>query len=218
MGAEKMALDASEALPYRERKSRDILVAARKLFFDRGLEAVSIEEIADAAGVAKTTIYYKFGRKQDIFDAVFEQLGEGAIDSIPGDIDPDMPVRDALIQICTGLMMAMANRELMGPEPVFLLEAKRKPELGRKFYELGPGRMHSAFQDLISGWADRGLLAVSDSYEAAEDLAVLCQGLLPIRLQSDPELTLSEAQVNERVERGVDKFLKLYGPEASEAT
>lgn len=215
MGTRKKKSVSDTAMPYPERKSRDILVAARDLFFERGVEAVTLEEIAEAAGVAKTTVYYKFGRKQDVFDAVFEQLGESAIDNIPGEIDPEMPVRDALIQVCMGLMTAMANRELMGPEPVFLLEAKRRPELGRKFFEMGPGRMHAALRDLIAGWAKRGLLNVQDAHEAAEDLAVLCQGLLPIELQIDPKLTLTDEQVSDRVVRGVDKFLRLYaaGPE-----
>ncbi|MFN3225645.1 MAG: TetR/AcrR family transcriptional regulator C-terminal domain-containing protein [Hyphomicrobiales bacterium] len=79
----------------------------------------------------------------------------------------------------------------------------------------GSGRMHRALRDLIAGWANQGLLHVPDAHEAAEDLAVLCQGLLPIELQIDPTLVLSEHQVKLRVERGVDKFLRLYASNPS---
>lgn len=207
----KISGKGDDALPYAERKSRDILVAARDLFFRRGVEAVTVEEIAEAAGVAKTTIYYKFGRKEDVFAAVFDQLGENAVAGFPGDVDLDAPPRDTLLRLCTQLMTALANRELMGPEPLFLLEAKRNPELGRRFFEMGPGRMRSALEDIIGAWADRGHLDVPDTKEAAEDLAVLCQGLLPIELQIFPDLTLSEDEVAHRVIRGVDKFLAIYG-------
>lgn len=200
-----------EALSYAERKSRDILVAARDLFFARGVEAVTVEEIAEAAGVAKTTIYYKFGRKEDVFNAVFDQLGETAVADFPGTIDLDAPPRETLMRLCSQLMTALANRELMGPEPLFLLEAKRNPELGRRFFDMGPGRMRSALEDIIQAWVERGYLDVPDTKEAAEDLAVLCQGLLPIELQIFPDLKLSKDEVEHRVVRGVDKFLAIYG-------
>ncbi|MBW4710840.1 TetR/AcrR family transcriptional regulator [Roseobacter sp. YSTF-M11] len=211
MAVVKKNAKAADALPYKERKTRDILVAARKLFFEHGVEAVTIEEIAEAAGVAKTTIYYKFGRKEDVFAAVFDQLGEDAVADFPGEIDRNACPRETLLNLCRQLVTALANRELMGPEPLFLLEAKRKPELGRKFFEMGPGRMRTALQDLIQMWVDQGKLQVEDTKEAAEDLSVLCQGLLPIELQIFPDLKLSEEEIEHRVTRGVDKFLKIYG-------
>ena len=211
MASAEKGAKGSNALPYAKRKSRDILVAARKLFFERGLEAVTIEEIAEAAGVAKTTIYYKFGRKEDVFAAVFDLLGEDAVAHFPGHVDPEAPLRETLLKLCRQLVTALANRELIGPEPLFLLEAKRRPELGRRFFEMGPGRMRSALQDLIQHWASQGKLEVDDCKEAAEDLSVLCQGLLPIELQIFPDLALSEDQIEHRVTRGVDKFLLIYG-------
>ncbi len=210
MAAVKKSTSRANALPYTERKSRDILVAAKKLFFERGVEAVTIEEIAEAAGVAKTTIYYKFGRKEDVFAAVFDLMGEEAMAHFPGDVDTTAPLRETLLNLCRRLMTALANRELMGPEPLFLLEAKRKPELGRQFFEMGPGRMRSALQNLIQDWADQGKLEVRDAREAAEDLSVLCQGFLPIEIQVFPDLTLSEEEIEARVTRGVDKFLRIY--------
>ena len=211
MAVAKKNTKSPDVLPYKERKTRDILRAARKLFFEHGVEAVTIEEIAEAAGVAKTTIYYKFGRKEDVFNAVFEHLGEDAVADFPGEIDPDACPRETLLKLCRRLVTALANRELMGPEPLFLLEAKRKPELGRKFFEMGPGRMRAALQDLIQMWVNQGKLQVEDTKEAAEDLSALCQGLLPIELQIFPDLKLSEEEIEHRVTRGVDKFLRIYG-------
>lgn len=57
-------------------KRASILSTARDLFFDRGLEAVKMEEIAHAAGVSKMTVYANFSDKAAIFEAVVQQQGQ----------------------------------------------------------------------------------------------------------------------------------------------
>ena len=47
-----------------------ILQVARAAFVDRGYADVSMQEIADAAGLTKPAIYYHFTDKQDLFEAV----------------------------------------------------------------------------------------------------------------------------------------------------
>jgi AcrR family transcriptional regulator len=46
--------------------------AARKLFMARGFEAVSIDEIAAAAGIAKGGFYHHFLSKQSVFEVVLD--------------------------------------------------------------------------------------------------------------------------------------------------
>lgn len=49
-----------------------ILAAARKLFAAEGFDAVSIDEIAAKAGVAKGAVYHHFDSKEEIFTRVLE--------------------------------------------------------------------------------------------------------------------------------------------------
>jgi AcrR family transcriptional regulator len=51
-----------------------IVSAARKLFMTRGFEAVSIDDIAVAAGIAKGGVYHHFSSKQAIFEAVLDRV------------------------------------------------------------------------------------------------------------------------------------------------
>ena len=63
-------------LPTRER----ILAAALDLFGRRGVDAVSLDEIAVAVGVRKQTVLYWFASKEELVDAVLEAMaGELAV-------------------------------------------------------------------------------------------------------------------------------------------
>ncbi len=54
----------------RDRK-QDILLAAEKLFAQRGYHAVGLREIAEEAGVTLALVNYYFGQKQALFGAIF---------------------------------------------------------------------------------------------------------------------------------------------------
>ncbi|MBL6854484.1 MAG: TetR/AcrR family transcriptional regulator [Alphaproteobacteria bacterium] len=56
----------------RETTIAAILAAARKLFATEGFEAVSIDDIAAKADVAKGAVYHHFNSKEEIFTRVLE--------------------------------------------------------------------------------------------------------------------------------------------------
>jgi AcrR family transcriptional regulator len=63
-----------------------ILQVARAAFVDRGYAAVSMQELADAAGLTKAAIYYHFRDKQELFEAVvwaeMERLHQGVAEQL----------------------------------------------------------------------------------------------------------------------------------------
>ncbi len=58
----------------RESTRAALLAAARRLFAERGYEAVAAEEIVAAAGVTRGALYHHFGGKRELLDAAYEQL------------------------------------------------------------------------------------------------------------------------------------------------
>lgn len=52
-----------------------IMDAATELFAARGVTSTSIEEIAEAAGIAKGSIYYNFESKAGLVEAIMERNG-----------------------------------------------------------------------------------------------------------------------------------------------
>jgi AcrR family transcriptional regulator len=51
-----------------------ILKAGRRLFGERGFAATTIDDIAEAARVAKGAVYHHFATKEAVFEAVFNQV------------------------------------------------------------------------------------------------------------------------------------------------
>ena len=57
----------------REATREAILAAAAHLFAERAFAAVTVDDIADATGLAKGAVYHHFPSKEAIFEAVFER-------------------------------------------------------------------------------------------------------------------------------------------------
>lgn len=58
----------SPAKPTKDR----IVAAANKLFYDEGIRGVSVDAVAEKAGVTKRTLYYHFKSKDDLIAAYLE--------------------------------------------------------------------------------------------------------------------------------------------------
>jgi AcrR family transcriptional regulator len=62
-----------------EKSTRDLIVAAaEKLFYAEGIRAVSVDAVAEAAGVTKRTLYYHFDSKDALLTAVLASQHERA--------------------------------------------------------------------------------------------------------------------------------------------
>lgn len=68
-------MSTSKILPKRERTRQQLLVAAAKVFAEKGVEAAAIQEIAAVAGVANGTFYNHFQTKDAILEAAAIHYG-----------------------------------------------------------------------------------------------------------------------------------------------
>jgi AcrR family transcriptional regulator len=68
-----MAEQSAERIRDAERTREAILVAAEDRFARLGFEGTSLQEIAEAAGVARSTPAYFFGSKEALYEAVLER-------------------------------------------------------------------------------------------------------------------------------------------------
>ncbi len=66
---------AATSTPDKLDRKQAILLAAERLFAQKGYHAVTIRQIADEAGVPLALVGYYYGAKQELFHAIFEHWG-----------------------------------------------------------------------------------------------------------------------------------------------
>ena len=96
------------------RKGALILDTARQMFLERGYDATSLDDVAAASGVSKTTVYNNFQDKEGLFSAVVLSVTERAeqiISELGATLSGDEPVAGRLIaaarafNICENCML-----------------------------------------------------------------------------------------------------------------
>lgn len=172
-------IDRRERMAHQTR--RDILVAARRLFAERGYVATSINDIAAEAGVAIQTIYARLGSKRGMLLALIDLIDEeaGVSELIPTVTDARTP-QDAL---SAGIRITRAFQERCGDIIEALLTAAgAEPELtdaiaeGQRRHRHGArltvGRIQELAglrQEVLPAHAE-ALLALSTNHEAWREL------------------------------------------------
>jgi len=80
-----------------------IVGAALALVADRGFTATSVDDIASAAGVAKGSVFYNFGSKSGLFEAIITE-GVGRLTAALRGATEGLHGRDALEALVTELL------------------------------------------------------------------------------------------------------------------
>jgi AcrR family transcriptional regulator len=110
---EPEAAERADAARNRER----ILCAARRLFSERGAGCVSMDEVADAAGVGKGTLFRRFGSRASLASAVLserERTFQEAIIRGEPPLGPGAPASERLIAFGDALLDTLeAHTELL---------------------------------------------------------------------------------------------------------
>lgn len=193
-------------------KRTAILEAARDLFFERGVEATTIEDVAAQAGVSKVTVYGHFGDKLTLFEAtvrhVMAFMEQGLLQSRPkGETLPE-----CLYALGVPLLRFLTSPELIAFDRALGGEAARHPELAARFFEAGPGYCRSKLARMIGDAQDRGEVELADPIHAAEDLMGLWYGVLHKKLAMGRIPTPTLAELDAHVRRTVRIFMRAYAP------
>ena len=115
-----------------ERTKRTLLQIAYGLFISRGYENTSVDDIIEAAGIAKGTYYYHFESKEQTLEEVIGMMIEQEAEAAGQVLASDAPVPQKIAGIIASLRPGQDERPiegaLMQPENV-LMHAKIKRRL-----------------------------------------------------------------------------------------
>jgi TetR/AcrR family transcriptional repressor of mexJK operon len=217
--AEPVEFDAVEHLATRSAlKRRAILEAARSVFFAHGYRGTSMDEVAAQAGVSKQTIYKHFEDKERLFAEIVTATVDEVADPVysevlalrdSGGIEADLRdvARRQLAAVMEQPMLLQLRRLVIG-------EANRFPELGRAFYERGPGRTIEALASAFERLAERRVLKLNDPMLAAQHFNWLIMSIpLNQAMLLGTDRPASRKELNRLADEGVRVFLAAYAPQ-----
>ena len=200
------------------RKRRAILEAATSLFLRSGYLGTSVDEIAAAAAVSKQTVYKHFEDKERLFTeivlATIDQVGEPFFAGIDA-LEQTQDLEEDLRELARQLVSIVKDHRLLQLRRLVIGEAERFPELGRAYYQRGPGRtaemMSSRFQHL----AERGLLRVDDAWLAAQEFVWLVLSIPLNRAMLSADEQFTDEELERYAEEAARVFLAAYDPVSS---
>ncbi|MBV9626712.1 MAG: TetR/AcrR family transcriptional regulator [Xanthobacteraceae bacterium] len=126
---------ASEVLPRARRGgSRDAIVAAaERLFLERGFGAVSMDDLAEAAGVARRTLYNQFTSKEEIFREMLRRVSGQLEDAFPPGIETQGKVEQVLRLIARAILNLHKQPEYLGFLRMVVADARQFPWIAEEF-------------------------------------------------------------------------------------
>lgn len=148
-------------------KDEAILQAAGDLFMEHGYEAVSLDAVAQGAGVSKATIYARYSDKDALFAAVLRHECERAVSSDSFAPDPSQSVRDTLVVLATRFLDLVTGEKAMQMNRVLVAETGRAPRMAELFYETAVLSLKNRLADWLRLETVRGRLNVRDPDGAA---------------------------------------------------
>src|SRR5580658_4890399 len=136
-----------------------LLDAAAGLFAERGIDAVSVDTVADAAGRTSGAVYAHFGSKQGLLMALLDEWAHSLLTVIAAEFELAATVEDRLRAVAANVVTNPSDqtRRLLLLERELWLRATRDPEVARAMQ----ARSREAHQWLTKGfaaWIDDGLV------------------------------------------------------------
>lgn len=207
-------------MPRRAGRPRDpakhaaIIDAAAEAFFARGFHAATIEDIAQAAGVSKVTVYSRFGDKETLFEEVIRV--ESA--RMSATFEETFASGHTLEEQLNGFGIALAgfkfSEEHVAVDRVLMNEIAQIPDLARRFYDAGPNLCMERLGQAIADAQTRGEVEVDDPWLAAGDLCGLWLGAGDLGMKLGLEPLPDADAIRAKVERATRLFLKMVGSKA----
>jgi AcrR family transcriptional regulator len=157
-------------------RTQEILTAARNLLEQRGLEAMTMEEIAAAAGVAKGTLYLYFQSKDDLILAMMSQVGENLLQDVESSLQAPGTPPEKLIRMVAVLLRYLDRERLLFP--VYAREVLQRKQKSRAGFWWQIQKMEEKFVSLMTDLLAEGIAAGQFIPANPRLLTFLIQGLV----------------------------------------
>jgi TetR/AcrR family transcriptional regulator, mexJK operon transcriptional repressor len=214
---EALAAASGPGPPSRSARKRGAIAkAAATVFLRDGYVSASMDEVAAVAGVSKQTVYKHFGNKEQLFLAVINEVISGVLDEFFAALATSFPDSEDLegdfIRLGRILLTRVLDPGLMAVRRLVIAEVGRFPQLGRAWYESGPGGLATALSASLRRLAERGQLRIEDPAAAASDFNWLVVSKPQNMILFGVVESFTAAEIEQFVASAVEVFLAAYRP------
>ena len=114
--------------------SREAIVeAASRLFLEHGFGSVSMDDLAEAAGLARRTLYNQFTSKEEIFREMLLRVSGHLEDAFPAGIETQGDV-EAVLRLVASMIMELHRRpEYLGFLRMVVADSRQFPWIAEEF-------------------------------------------------------------------------------------
>ena len=200
---------SNDTLPKARRgESREAIVAAaERLFLERGFGSVSMDELAETAGVARRTLYNQFASKEEIFREMLLRVSGQLEHAFPPGIETRGDVEDVLGLIARMILGLHEHREYRGFLRMVVADSRQFPWIAEEFAAVMDPQTERLTR-YLAHLTDMGILDCRNPLLAAHQfMGILNEfSLWPWMLGREPALAPDE----DVVEEAVRMFLQRY--------
>ena len=131
----KVRESSNEAIPKARRNGsrQAIVAAAERLFLERGFGSVSMDELAEAAGVARRTLYNQFASKEEIFREMLLRVSGQLETAFPPGIETQGDVEDVLRLVACMILELHKRPEYLGFLRMVVADSRQFPWIAEEF-------------------------------------------------------------------------------------
>lgn len=188
-------------------KDQAIFDAARALFLEKGY-GVSIDEIAERAGVVKQTVYARYASKEDLFAATVRAVAEELLAVLAA--APAGKPRETLTAFAEQYRRIISEPQRIKMLRLMIAQAGQFPKLAERYFEAGANYVHDRLADYIAKESAGGALDVPDPDLASSQFLGLVKGVEHIGALLGIETARDELLGKARIAASVDAFMKIY--------
>lgn len=147
-------------------RNEKLLDIATEVFLEAGYTGAKMTLIAKRAGASMETLYLRYPTKAQLFAALIERKSSGMLELI-GPMSPDRNPQEALVKYAIELIGMMSKPDTQQLHRLVIAGSIESPELGKTFWEAGPGRGFKILRTYLYEQQVRGSLVVRDPDQAA---------------------------------------------------
>jgi AcrR family transcriptional regulator len=128
------SLELHSTVQYRRGDSRSAIIdAAERLFLDRGFGSVSMDELAEAAGVARRTLYNQFSSKEEIFREMLLRVSGQLERAFPPGIETQGDAEEVLRLIARMILKLHEDTAYLGFLRMVVADGRQFPWIAEEF-------------------------------------------------------------------------------------